>query len=425
MRSNIAGTERAGWTRTAGYNAPMMISSDICVIGSGAVGKAGALALARAGLDVVLVSPAVHSAPASDPDWDLRVYALNHVARRLLSSLRVWEAMDAGRIAPVDAMAVHGDGAEQAGQVGFDAYGARVDALAWIVEDQNLNQALDGALRFASGIRVVQGSAVALAVGPDRATVTLDSGDRIDCSLVVGADGAHSWVRAQADIGMDYRSYAQSAVVANFSTARPHHGVASQWFLGADGIVALLPLPGQRVSLVWSAPEPLAAQFLRDGPEALCERLAGLPGQTLGSFEMLAPLKPRAFPLRLIRAESMVAHRVALTGDAAHVVHPLAGQGMNLGFADIDALLDALSRRDQPADCGDARTLARYARSRKEAVLLMQVATDGLQRLFASELGPLRALRNLGMTAVDKLPFLKRQLMAQAFGRSLSSSFRD
>lgn len=405
----------------------MKISSDIVVIGSGAVGKAAALALSQAGLDVVLVGPAsTVTAGARSLDWDQRVYALNHVAHSLLSSLKVWAAMDAERIAPVDAMAVHGDGVGEgdsaAGHLGFDAYGARVGALAWIVEDQNLNHALDAALRFATNLRIVQGTAVRMQCEPERASITLDSGETIDTSLIVGADGAHSWVRTQADIGIDYRAYGQTAVVANFETTQPHHGVARQWFLGAEGIVALLPLPGTHVSLVWSAPEPLAASLLRASPQALCERLQALPGQSLGEFSMLAPQKARGFPLRLIRSHSLVAHRVALVGDAAHVVHPLAGQGMNLGFADIDALLAALDKREAKADCGDARTLARYARSRKEEVLLMQLATDGLQRLFASELGPVKALRNLGMTAVDKLPFLKRRLMNHAFGRSLSST---
>lgn len=391
------------------------------MIGAGAVGKAAALAMARAGLSVVLVTPDAQPAnPAPPGDWDVRVYALNHVAHTLLSSLKVWSAMDGSRIAPVDAMAVHGDG-DTAGNLGFDAYGARVDALAWIVEDGNLNRALDAALGFAAGVQRVQGSAAQLDCTVDRAAVTLDSGKVIDCSLVVGADGAHSWVRTRADIGMDYRAYGQHAVVANFDTTEPHHGTARQWFLGSDGIVALLPLPGQRVSLVWSAPEPLANILLQESPQQLCERLQQLPGQALGNFTMLPPASPKAFPLRLIRSHSLVAHRVALIGDAAHVVHPLAGQGMNLGFADIDALLAALAGREQASDCGDARTLSRYARSRKEEVLLMQVATDGLQRLFSTELGPVRALRNLGMTAVDKLPFLKRRLMSHAFGRSLQS----
>lgn len=401
----------------------MTISCDICVIGSGAVGKAGALALAQAGLKVVLVAPALPAHDAAPPDnWDLRVYALNHVARNLLTSLKVWDAMDENRIAAADAMAVHGDDTVRPGQLSFDAYSARVGALAWIVEDSNLNRALDSALRFSTGVKLVQGSAVQMRCDASRVSVTLDSGQVVDCALLVGADGAHSWVRTQADIGLDYRSYGQSAVVANFSCEHPHHGVASQWFLGADGIVALLPLPGERVSLVWSAPEPFAGVLLRESPEQLCERLQQLPGQTLGRFAMLAPSLPRAFPLRLIRSQSLVADRVALIGDAAHVVHPLAGQGMNLGFADIDALLAALDRREQATDCGDLRTLARYARSRKEEVLLMQVATDGLYRLFSSEFEPIRAMRNLGMAALDKLPFLKRRLMAHAFGRPLYSS---
>lgn len=407
----------------------MKNTSDICVIGSGAVGKAAALALAQAGHDVVLVAP-TSAAAGRSPDWDQRVYALNHVAHGLLSSLKVWGAMDAVRIAPVDAMAVHGDGAmdadasghQAAGHLAFDAYGARVNALAWIVEDQNLNHALDAALRFASSLRILQGTAVRMRCEPERASITLDSGDTLATSLIVGADGAHSWVRTQADIGIDYRAYGQTAVVANFATTRPHHGVARQWFLGAEGIVALLPLPGQRVSLVWSAPESLASSLLSLSPDDLSERLQSLPGQVLSKFSMLAPQKARGFPLRLIRSHSLVAHRVALVGDAAHVVHPLAGQGMNLGFADIDALLATLGKREAAADCGDARTLARYARSRKEEVLLMQLTTDGLQRLFASELGPVKALRNLGMTAVDKLPFIKRRLMNHAFGRALSST---
>ncbi len=398
----------------------MKKDGDICVIGGGAIGKASALALAREGYRVLLLSPDSEGASPSigrASSWDLRVYALNHVAHRLLSSLKVWDAMDGSRITPVDAIAVQGDDAVR-GQLAFDAYGARVGALAWIIEESNLNQALDSALRFTNGVTQLKGRAVALARRDQQADILLDNGDEIRVSLVVGADGAYSWVRSQSDIGLDYRAYDQRALVANFSCTNAHHGVARQWFLGSEGIVALLPLPGNRVSLVWSAPDTLADHLLSSPVGYLAERLAALPGQTLGTFTMLPSAEPRAFPLRLIRSQSLVAHRVALVGDAAHVVHPLAGQGMNLGFADIDALLAALKEQGREADCGNDRLLARYARLRKEEVLLMQLTTDGLHRLFASELAPLRIIRNAGMGLLNKLPFLKQRLVSHALGRS-------
>ncbi len=406
----------------------MKTHSEICVVGNGAIGKVSALALAQAGFDVVLLEPVASSQrprEALGENWDNRVYALNHVAQALLSSLKVWSAMDASRIAPVDAMVVHGDAGAVPGHLAFDAYGARVNALAWIVEDGNLNQALDAALRFASNLRIISGTAIRLTTNASHACIEFDNGDVLEASLVVGADGANSWVRSQADIGLDYRSYDQRAVVANFSCEKPHHGAASQWFLGSDGIVALLPLPGERVSLVWSAPEHLADTLLREPNDKLAARLTALPGQALGQLAILPSAAPSAFPLRLISAHSPVAHRVALVGDAAHVVHPLAGQGMNLGFADVDALLAALGKRELVSDCGDARTLGRYARARKEEVLLMKLATDGLQRLFASELAPLRTLRNAGLAVVDRIPFLKRRLMSHAFGRAASITFDE
>ncbi len=401
----------------------MKTHSEICVIGNGAIGKVSALALAQAGFDVVLLEPVASAQRPREPlgeYWDNRVYALNHVAQGLLSSLKVWSAMDASRIAPVDAMVVHGDAGAVPAHLAFDAYGARVNVLAWIVEDANLNQALDAALRFATNLRIISGTAIRLTTNASKACIEFDNGDVLETSLVVGADGANSWVRSQADIGLDYRSYDQRAVVANFSCEKPHHGAANQWFLGGDGIVALLPLPGERVSLVWSAPEHLADTLLREPTEKLAARLTALPGQALGELTILPPAAPAAFPLRLISAHSSVAHRIALVGDAAHVVHPLAGQGMNLGFADVDALLAALAKRELPSDCGDARTLGRYARARREEVLLMKIATDGLQRLFASELPPLRTLRNAGLAMVDRIPFLKRRLMSHAFGKAAS-----
>ncbi len=399
------------------YNDSMNSSLDICVIGGGAVGKACALALAQAGHDVALLSAA---APASlaEQHWDLRVFALNHTAQALLSALKVWDAMDDARITPVNAMTIYGDDAGLGGRLGFDAFGARVATLAWIVEDSNLNKALDSALQFATGVKRITSSATRLQINDDHASVTLDNGDSLNCSLIIGADGANSWVRGQADINIDYRSYHQNAVIANFECEQPHLGTATQWFLGTEGIVALLPLAGNRVSLVWSAPEPVARELLTETPKALCERIELLPGMTLGHLSMLPPARPLTLPLRLIRTHTPVANRIALVGDAAHVIHPMAGHGMNLGFGDIDALVTALAQRDNAADCGDTRTLARYARLRMEEVLLMQLATDNLHRLFSTDIAPFRHLRNAGMGLLDKLPFLKRRLMAHAVGRS-------
>ncbi|WP_343586698.1 FAD-dependent monooxygenase [Herbaspirillum sp.] len=399
---------------------PAAAGTDICIVGNGAVGKAAALGLAQAGLRVTLLAPPARQAVTDAASWDVRVYALNHTARRLLSSVRVWEAMDAGRIAPVDNMTVFGDGAPEqggAGSLSFDAYGARTDALAWIVEDRNLDAALNAALRFAPNVKLVQGRAAALSVSADAATIALESGESIAASLVVGADGGHSWVRGQCDIGLDYRAYGQRAIVTNFSCEKPHLGVAYQWFSPAEGVIALLPLPGDRVSLVWSAPDVLAGQLLALPASELAQRLAAWAGPVLGALAPLQPEVVKAFPLALIKPHAMIAERVALVGDAAHVVHPMAGHGMNLGFADVSALVDTLAAREPQYDCGDSRVLRRYARARKEEVLLMQLATDGLNRIFSSEAEPLRVARNIGMNLVNHLPVLKRRLIAHALGK--------
>ena len=397
------------------------IQSDVCVVGNGAIAKTAALGFAQAGHSVTLLAPSappsVAALPATEePGWDARVYALNHTAHTLLSSLKVWGALDAARVAPVDTMVVNGDGA-QAGDLAFDAFGAHVGALAWIVEDRNLNQALDAALRFAPNVQLVTGRAVSLACSGEDACIELDGSRSIHSELLVGADGGQSWVRGQCDIGIDYRSYHQRAVVANFACERAHHGAAFQWFTGAEGIVALLPLPGDRVSLVWSAPEALADTIMDETLGELAVRLAVYAQEKLGTLRPLQPEVVKDIALSLIRPHSIVAPRVALIGDAAHVVHPLAGHGMNLGFADVADLLSTIAAREPRRSIGDERVLARYARARKEDILLMQLATDGLARLFAANLEPVRIARNIGLNLLDKLPMLKRRLMAHAMGK--------
>jgi len=395
--------------------------SDVCIVGNGAIAKTTALGLSQAGHSVTLLMPparpaAETSSGGGEKPWDVRVYALNHTAHQLLSSLKVWGALDMGRVAPVDAMDVQGDG-EKGGQLGFDAFGAHAGTLAWIVEDSNLNGALDAALRFAQNVQVVHGRARRLTCGQDGASVQLEEGGSIDAQLVIGADGRDSWVRGQCDIGIDYRSYHQHAIVANFSCEKPHHNVAHQWFTCKEGIIALLPLPGNKVSLVWSAPETLADTIMNESLGELAIRLGEHADDKLGLLKPLQPESVKALPLALVRPHAITAPHAALVGDAAHVVHPLAGHGMNLGFGDIVDLLKVINAREAHHGIGDERVLARYARTRKEDVLLMQLATDGLERLFSANLEPLRVVRNLGLNLLDKLPLVKRRLIAHAMGR--------
>jgi ubiquinone biosynthesis UbiH/UbiF/VisC/COQ6 family hydroxylase len=395
-----------------------VIECDICIVGNGAIAKTAALGLAQAGLSVTLLGPPMPPAPpaSAEQGWDARVYALNHTAHKLLSSLRVWDALDHARVAPVDAMQVYGDG-PSAGGLAFDAFGAHAETLTWILEDRNLNQALDAALRFAQNVKTATGRATGLLRAEDGATVHLDDGSSIKAALVVGADGAQSWVRGQCDIGFDYRSYNQCAVVSNFACELPHHGAAFQWFTGAEGIVALLPLPGNQVSLVWSAPEALADTLRTEPAQQIADRLAVYAREKLGALAPLQPELVRDFPLKLVRPHKMTSARVALIGDAAHVVHPLAGHGMNLGFADVAQLIKTLSEREPHRSIGDDRVLARYERARKEDVLLMQLTTDGLARLFETDIEPLRVVRNFGLNLLDKLPVLKRRLISHAMGK--------
>jgi ubiquinone biosynthesis UbiH/UbiF/VisC/COQ6 family hydroxylase len=403
-------------------SSPVHHRSDVCIVGNGAIAKTAALGLAQAGHSVTLLVPPARAGEdqaataAAERPWDVRVYALNHTAHNLLASLKVWSALDLQRVAPVDSMVVHGDG-DNAGGLAFDAFSAHTGTLTWIVEDSNLTQALDAALKFAANVHIVSGRAASLAAGPESATVRLESGSLIEADLVLGADGRESWVRGQCDIGIDYRSYHQRGVVANFACEKPHHGVAYQWFTCSEGIVALLPLPGQRVSLVWSAPDTLADTIMDESQGELAIRLAEFAEDKLGSLKPLQPENMKAIPLAIVRPHSVVAPRVALIGDAAHAVHPLAGHGMNLGFGDVVDLLKVLAEREDRRSIGDERVLARYARARKEDVLLMQLATDGLERLFGANLEPVRVIRNLGLNLLDKLPMVKRRLIAHAMGK--------
>jgi 2-polyprenylphenol 6-hydroxylase len=400
---------------------PQTTQADVCIIGSGAIGKTAALGFSQVGLRVALVGG--FPPPVVTDNWDVRVFALNHTAHDLLAGLKVWGALNATRVAEVSGMQITDAAdlaqasAEKSRRLDFDAYGARVNELAWIVEDGNLNQALDSALKFAQNLSLVNVKATSVEITDEAAVVDIENGSKISAPLLVGADGAHSWVRAQCEIAVDYRSYGQQGVVTNFACEKPHQGVAHQWFVGDQGIIALLPLPNQQVSLVWSAPNALAETLLKESASQLAERLSAYANPVLGTLTPLQPEIVKAFPLNFIRPHTLVAPRVALIGDAAHVVHPLAGHGMNLGFGDVNELLKAVNEREAHRDCGDARVLARYNRARAEEVGLMHLTTDGLARLFGSDLEIVRFARSAGMNLLERFPLLKRKLISHAMGK--------
>jgi 2-octaprenylphenol hydroxylase len=380
---------------------------DLVIVGAGLAG----LALARAarGLRIALVaqqrSPA---APQAGEEIDARVYAITPGNAAFLSGLGVWQALDVERIAPVRAMRVFGDGPGAA--LEFDAYRAGVGELASIVEDRALQAALWRALDLGKDVEIFAPvHCETLDIGPREARLKLRDGRMLGARLVVGADGARSFVREQAGIAASSGAYAQSAVVANFACERPHRGVALQWFQGGP-VLALLPLPGERVSMVWSTGE--AERLLALDAPALCREVGRASGHALGELRLLCA--PRAFPLQRLAAQRMVAPRVALAGDAAHVVHPLAGQGANLGLQDARELAAVLAAREPQRDPGDLGLLRRYERARAADVLAMDATVHGLYRLFASGAQPIARLRNAGLNLTERLPVLKNLLIRQA-----------
>lgn len=378
---------------------------DVLVVGGGLVGAALALALDKQGRRVALLEGQGEPLDDLEQGWDARIYAVSPANRAWLSGLGAWP--DMARIGTIAAMDVRGD---QGGRIAFSAEDANADALAWIVENRWLLAALWQQLQQASGVTVLQGQRPqALWHGPQEAGVVLADGSKLTASLVVGADGANSWVRQQSGIAANIKPYGHSGVVANFACERPHGEIARQWFLG-DGILAWLPLPGNRISMVWSTSQPQPLLALDDA--RLADVVAEAGGHALGRFEVLTPAV--AFPLRLITPQQVIAERVALVGDAAHTVHPLAGQGVNLGFQDAARLAAALQGRD---DCGQWLALRSYERSRKEAVRTMQITCDTLFGLFHDKGTPgLAWLRNTGLNFTNRLPLLKRQLARHAVG---------
>ena len=368
---------------------------DLIVVGGGPVGAS--LARAARGLSVALVA---QQPPTPVEGLDARVYALSPGNVAFLRDLGAWQALPQDRLAAVHTMRVYAEGSS----LEFDAYEAGAPELAWIVEDALLQDALWSGLESP-----VLAQCASLRIEQERAVLGLRDGAELSAKLVVGADGARSFVREQAGIAASESGYGQSAVVANFRCEKPQAGVAWQWFAGGD-VLALLPLPNGQVSMVWSTSE--SDRVCRLDAEALCREVENASHRALGELQLVTPA--RSYALRRLSAARLVAPRVALAGDAGHVIHPLAGQGLNLGLQDVRTLAEVINSRAPFRDPGELRLLRRYERSRAEAILAMDTMVDSLFRLFAADSRLAARLREGGLNLTDRLPVLKNMLMRHA-----------
>lgn len=379
---------------------------DVLIRGSGIVGQTLALLLARDRLKVALLGQS--RPPGTDPD--VRAYAINTAARELLRSVRAWPEepsalAPAGSITPlvtpISAMAVQGD---TDGALHFSATEQGAEALGWIVDVPALEQRLAHAVHFQAGITLVDEA-------PSQAALT------------VVCEGRRSVTRSELGIDYDTQPYPHKAVAARLRCARPHGGVARQWFRQGE-ILALLPLEGalgNSVALVWSLPAEQADGWTTAVPEALARAVQERCGDALG--EMTLEGQAQAWPLELARAQRWIARSpsgggVVLAGDAAHAMHPLAGQGLNVGLADVAELARVLHAREYWRELGDPRLLRRYERARQADVAAMGWLTDGLFGLFSQNDSRVQALRNWGMRGVDRLGPLKHWLARQAMGQA-------
>jgi len=385
---------------------------DLVIVGGGLAGLSLASALRDSPLRIALVEQRPPRREGQGDDgWDTRIYAISPANAAFLRAIGVWKHLDPSRIAPIAAMEVYGDAGAR---LDFSAYASGVDELGFIVESSLMACELWENVRRQPNLTLLCPAAPQrVEFREDAAQLGLADGSKLSARLLVAADGRDSWLRRAGGLAACDTDYNEKGVVANFACSRPHRGRAFQWFRD-DGVLAWLPLPGDRLSMVWSTPDGHADELCALPAAALAARVAAAGNDRLGELRLLTPAA--AFPLRLMRVPRVAAPRLALIGDAAHGIHPLSGHGINLGYQDASALADILRSCQPWHDIGSLRVLERYQRARREEVMVLQTATDALHRLFRTRTPGLASLRNLGMELTNRLPPLKNMLTRYALG---------
>ncbi len=385
---------------------------DIVIIGGGLVGLTAALLAAKQNFKVALLSidKPVLTWPAST--IDIRCSAINGASKKIMQSLDVWEAICTQGVSPYQKM--HVWDASGFGEITFDANDVAKPELGHIIENRVMLKALwEKALDTANVKLIVPGQPVSYSLKDTHCELTLESASEhktISATVILGADGAHSWLRDNAKIDTQGWSYQQSAIVAVLETEVPHQKTAWQRFL-PEGPLAFLPLANPNLcSIVWTASPESNAKRLQLEEQAFCEEAGQHFDYRLG--KIISVNERRSFPLEMQHAKQYVKERIALLGDAMHVIHPLAGLGVNLGFQDALSLIEILSlAKEKNEDLGAYQVLRRYERARKGPVISMIALMEGFKRLFASQSSIMIGLRSLGLNATDSLPYVKQKIM--------------
>src|SRR5689334_6501204 len=388
--------------------------ADVVVGGAGFAGLALAIAL-RQGLgdpfSVVVVDPALAHAQSRDP----RASAIAAAARRLFEAIGAWDAV-ADKAQPILDMVVTDSKLEDAVRPTFLTFGGEVEEgepFAHMVENKHLVDVLVAKARE-TGVDLRVGAVSGFEPNESAITVALSGHDTISTRLLVGADGARSLIREHAGIATHGWNYDQSAIVTTVMHERDHNGRAEEHFLPA-GPFAILPLTGKRCSIVWTEDTREAERIIALPDDQFHAELEKRFGLQLGDIAVAGPR--RAFPLGLFTARRFIAERLALIGDAAHIIHPIAGQGLNMGLRDVAALAEAIADAARLGlDIGTADVLERYQRWRRFDTMTMGVATDGLNRLFSNHSDVLRLARDIGLGLVERMPALKRVFIREAAG---------